>query len=128
MDTFFFFKAHLFSRAVGREGFCKQITMACARSVSHTGPVPSHGAHHSGSSLLHWEPSEADPGLHATPLSKLFRLRHSGVLRGADSVEPAFCALPRSEQLGCLASAVTAIITFPVPAVQFSGCTTGAPS
>ena len=40
-------------------------------------------------------------------------LSHSGsgtqvVLRGADSVGPAFCALPRSEQLGCLASAVTA--------------------
>ena len=30
------------------------------------------------------------------------------VLRGADSVGPAFCAFPRSEQLGCLASAVTA--------------------
>ena len=30
------------------------------------------------------------------------------VLRGADLVGPAFCALPRSEQLGGLASAVTA--------------------
>ena len=31
---FFFFKAHLFSRAVGREGCCKQIALSCAHSVS----------------------------------------------------------------------------------------------
>ena len=30
------------------------------------------------------------------------------VLRGADSVGPVFCALPRSKQLGCLASTVAA--------------------
>ena len=30
------------------------------------------------------------------------------ILRGADSVGPAFCALPRSEQLRCFASAVAA--------------------
>ena len=30
------------------------------------------------------------------------------VLRGAHLVGPAFCALPRSEQLGCLASVVAA--------------------
>ena len=30
------FQAHLFSRAVGREGSCKQITLACACSVSAT--------------------------------------------------------------------------------------------
>ena len=32
--TLFFFLAHVFSCAVGREGCCKQITLACARSVS----------------------------------------------------------------------------------------------
>ena len=31
---FFFFKVHLFSHTVGREGCCKQITLACAHSVS----------------------------------------------------------------------------------------------
>ena len=31
---FFFFKAQLFSRAVGREGCCKQIALSCAHSVS----------------------------------------------------------------------------------------------
>ena len=30
------FQAHLFSRAVGREGHCKQVTLVCARSVSAT--------------------------------------------------------------------------------------------
>ena len=39
MDTFF--QAHLFSRAVGREGRCKQITLACTRSVSATLGLPS---------------------------------------------------------------------------------------
>ena len=34
------FQAHLFSRAVGREGRCKQITLACARSVSATLGLP----------------------------------------------------------------------------------------
>ena len=36
VDTFFFFffLAHLFSRSVGREGCCKQITLSCACSIS----------------------------------------------------------------------------------------------
>ena len=33
-------QAHLFSRAVGREEHCKQITLACARSVSATLGLP----------------------------------------------------------------------------------------
>ena len=93
VDTFFF-QAHLFSRAVGREGYCKQITLACARSVSAT---HAHGAHRSGSTLLRQEPSEASPRLHALPRSKPLRLSSQVVLRGADSVGPAFCALPRTE-------------------------------
>ena len=50
----------------------------CAQCLSHTGPVPTHCAHSSGSRLLHREPSEASPGLHAPPRSKLLRLRYSG--------------------------------------------------
>ena len=73
------FQAHLFSRAVGREGHCKQTTLACARSVSATlGLLPAHGTHSLGSRLLHWELSKAGPGLHAPPRSKPLRLRHSG--------------------------------------------------
>ena len=42
VDTFFFFffQAHLFSHTVGREGRCKQITLACACSVSATLGLP----------------------------------------------------------------------------------------
>ena len=74
-------------------------TGVCSQCLSHTGPAPAQGTHHSGSRLLHQEPSEASPGLHAPPTSKLLRFRHSGSPRGTDSIGPAFCALPRSKQL-----------------------------
>ena len=42
---FFFFKVHLFSCAVGREGCCKQVTLACAGSVSAPLGLPLLAAH-----------------------------------------------------------------------------------
>ena len=81
-------------------------TGMCSQCLSYTGLALAHGAHSSGSRLLCWELSEAGPGLHATPRSKLLRLGAQEALRGADLVGPAFCALPRSEQLRSLASAV----------------------
>ena len=81
------FKAHLFSRAVGREGCCKQISLASvgsARSVSATLGCPRLQrvcfpcVHRLGSRLLCWELSEAGPGLHAPPRSKPLRFRYSG--------------------------------------------------
>ena len=84
---FFFFNAHLFSRAVGREGRCKQITLARALSASATLGLPLLRAHVaslpcprpcSGSRLLCQEPSVAGPGLPAPPRSKPLRFRHSG--------------------------------------------------
>ena len=53
-------------------------TGMCSQCLSHTGPAPAHGAQSSGSRLLCQETSEACPGLHAPPRSKLLRLRHSG--------------------------------------------------
>ena len=56
----------------------------CSQCLSHTGPAPHSPRvcppcpHCSGSRLLCREPSEAGPGLHAPPRSKLLRLRHSG--------------------------------------------------
>ena len=53
------------------------------------------------------------------------------VLRDADSVGPAFCALLSSEQLGWWGVWRTQslrLIASPVPATRFSGCATGAPS
>ena len=101
VDTFF---RLLFSRAVGREGCCKQITLACACSVSAiVGPPPLMVhvpfLHCSGSRLLTGNRSRLALGCRHLP-----GLSRSGsgtrvVLRCADSVGPAFCALPRSKQL-----------------------------
>ena len=53
-------------------------TGVCLQCLSHTGPAPTHGAHCSGSMLLHQGSSEVGPGLHAPPWSKPLRFRHSG--------------------------------------------------
>ena len=47
VDTFFFFffKTHLFSHAVQREGCCKGVTLACACSVSAPLGLPPLTAH-----------------------------------------------------------------------------------
>ena len=50
----------------------------CSQCLKHAGPAPACGAHSSGSRLLHREPSEAGPGLHAPPRSKPLGFRHSG--------------------------------------------------
>ena len=69
----------------------------CSRCLSPTGPAPAHGAHHSGSMLLHREPSEAGPRLHAPLQSTSLRHGAQVALRGTGSVGLVFCALPRSE-------------------------------
>ena len=53
-----------------------------SQCLSHTGPAPARGTHSSGSRLLHQEPSEAGPGLHAPPRSKQVQaLRKSSEVR-----------------------------------------------
>ena len=80
-------------------------TSVCSQCLSHTGPAPAHGAYalpaHTAQAL----------GCSAGNCPRLVLgcmhlpgLSHSGsgtqvVLRGADSVGPAFCALLRSEKL-----------------------------
>ena len=95
----------MFSRAVGKEGRCKQITLVCAQCLSHTGPAPAPGTCtlpvHTAQAL------GCSTGNHprlALGCMNLPGLSRSGsgtrvVLRGADSVGPAFSILPRSEQL-----------------------------
>ena len=73
------FQAHLFSRAVGREGSCKQITLACACSVSATlGLPPAHGACALPAHTAQALGCSAGNPLHAHPRSKPLRFRHSG--------------------------------------------------
>ena len=72
-------------------------TGVCSQCLSHAGHAPAHGAHHSGSTLLRREPSEAGPRVHAPARSKPLRFGAQVALRGADSVGTAFCALPRLE-------------------------------
>ena len=53
------------------------------------------------------------------------------LLKCTDSVGPAFCALPTSEQLrwpGVWRARSLWLIASPVPPTRLSGCTTGAPS
>ena len=80
-------------------------TGLCSQCLSHTGPAPAHGmcslSAHTAQAL------DCSAGNHprlALGCLHLPGLSCSGsgtrvVLRGADSVGPAFCALPRSEQL-----------------------------
>ena len=74
-------------------------TGVCLQCLSPAGPAPAHGTHSSGSRLLcRNHPRLALGCMHLPGLSR----SGSGtqvVLRGTDSVGPAFCALPRSEQL-----------------------------
>ena len=72
-------------------------TGVCSQCLSRTGHAPAHGAHRSGSMLLHRESSEASPRLSAPPWPKLLRLGSQLALRAADSIGPAFCALCRTK-------------------------------
>ena len=98
MDTFFFFLGSLVQSRCGEGGMLQtNDTGVCSQRLSPAGPAPAHSAHHSGSTLLRREPSEAGPRLHAPPRSKPLRFGAQVALRGTDSVGTAFCALPRSE-------------------------------
>ena len=123
MDTL----GSLFSRAVGREGCCKQILLACACSDSSTLGLPLlavHTAQALRSSA--GEPSEAGPRLHA-PLglscsgSALRKPSEAQIwlgLRFVPSPGPSSPGVCRARSLRL----------WPFPAAQCSGSTAGAPS
>jgi len=80
-------------------------TGMCLQCLSHTGPAPTHGAcnlpAHTAQDLDCSAGNHPPPALGFLHLPGLCR-SGSGtrvVLRGTDSVGPAFRALPRSEQL-----------------------------
>ena len=125
----------MFSRAVGREECCKQITLACAHSASASLGLPPLTVreppcpHCSGSRLLHQEPSVASPGLPAPPRSKPLRFRHSGSpqryrLGWACVLCPS--QIQAAQVMSYLESTIAA--TYRLPTARLSRCTTGAPS
>ena len=117
----------MFSCAVGREGRCKQITLASvgsAPSVSATLGLPPlmrvcfPCLHCLGSSLLCQELSEASPGLYVLPRSKPLRFRYLGSpqryrLGWACILCPS--QVRAAQVTSCLASAVTATYRLPHP-------------
>ena len=115
------FKAPLFSRAVGREGRCKQHWRVLAVPQPHL-PVPAHGARtlpvHTAQALGCSTGNLPRPALGCMHLPGL---SHSGsgtrvVLRGADSVGPVFRALLQAAQvMRCLASTAAATYRLPRP-------------
>ena len=117
---------------MGREGHCKQITLACARSASATlGLPPIHGVQPpcprcSGSRLLCQGPSEAGPGLHAPPRSKPLRFRHLGSPQRRRLGWACILCLSQvraAQVMRCLASTIA--MTYHLPATWLSRCTTG---
>ena len=81
-------------------------TGVCSQCLSHTGPplLTAHTAQALGCSAGNRRRLTLGC-MHLPGLSRSGSCTQV-VFRGADSVGPAFCALPRSEQLRCLASAV----------------------
>ena len=104
--TFFFFLGSLVQSRCEEGGTLQtNNTGVCSQCLSHTGPAPAHGActlpSHTAQALGCSSGNHPRLALGCMHLPGLSR-SGSGtrvVLRGADSVEPAFCALPRSEQL-----------------------------
>ena len=96
--TLFFFLGSLVQSCCG-EGGVLQTNNPRVQVVSqpHWACPCSRCTNHSDSTLLHREPSEAGPRLHAPPQSKPFRFGAQVAFRGTDSFGTAFCALPRSE-------------------------------
>ena len=109
---------------MGKEGRCKQITLACARSVSATLVFPRSqrvcfpSLHCLGSTLLCQELSETDPGLYALHRSKPLRFRYSGSpqrrrLGWACVLCPS--QVQAAQVTRCLASTVAATYCLPCP-------------
>ena len=117
----------------------------CSQCLSHPGPVPAHGAYalfaHTAQALGCSAGNYLRLALGCMHLPGL-SCSCSGTrvgLKGTDSVGPAFCALPRLEQLRqerqdiylsfndeVFGSVVAA--TYHLPVALLSGCTTGTPS
>ena len=133
------------SRAVGREGHCKQMSLVCmgsARSVSATLGLPllmacAFPVHTAQATVCSaGELSKVGPGVHALLRSKLLRFRFLGTpqrrrLGWACVLHPSQVRAARVTRcLTCVAapSLRLRLLPSPTPASQFFGCTVGTPS
>ena len=127
----------MYSHTVGREGRCKQITLACVHSVSATSGLPSlmvcvlSLSKRLRPRLLCRELSEAGPRFHALPRCKPLRFRYSGSPQGCRHSWA--CALCLSQARAarvtrCSVSWSLPLISSHAPATRCSVCTAGAPS
>ena len=92
LTTLFFFLPSLVQSWCGEGGMQQtNSTVVCTQFLSPAGPAPPRSAHHSGSTLLCWEPSEPGPRLHEPAGSKPLRLSTQVALRGGDSVGTVLC-------------------------------------
>ena len=129
-DTFFFFKTHLFSRTLGREGGMLQTnnTGVCLQCLSHTGSAPTHGAcslpAHTARALGCSARNHPRPALGCLHFPGPSR-SGSGtrvVLRGADSrLGLRFVPFPdiAAQMMRCLARAIAA--TYRLPPLGYLG-------
>ena len=132
----------MFSPAVGKEEYCKQISLVCVGSTrSHTGFALAHGVctvpvdTAQAPGCCAGELSKVGPGLHALPRSKPLRFRFLGTpqrcrLGWACILCPSQVIVTQANR--CLVSTdspgVMCLITSPILAAQFPECTAGAPS
>ena len=79
----------------------------------------------SGSTLLHWEPSEAGPRLRAPPRSK--PLRFGAQVASEAQLGLRFVPFPGLSSSEVWRVLLLRLVAFPVSAAQFSGWTAGAP-
>ena len=135
MDTFL---GSLVQSRCGERGTLQtNNTGICSQCLSHTGPAPAHGTcalpAHTAQAVGCSAGDCLRPALGCMHLPGLSR-SGSGtqvVLRGADSVGPAFVPFPGPSSSGDEVfgeSGRCNFITSPVPTARFSGCTTGAPT
>ena len=106
VDPFLFFLGSLVQSCCGEGGTLQtNNTGVCSQYLSHSGPAPTHGKcalpAHTAQALGCSAGNCPRRALGCMHLPGLCRAGSGTqvVLRGADSVGPTFCALPRSEQL-----------------------------
>ena len=102
-------------------------TGVCTQCLRNAGPARARGAHHSGSTSLRRDPSEASPRLHALPRSKSLSFGAQVALEVQIRLGLCFVPFPGPSRSGVWRAPSLRLVGFSVSAAQISGCTAGAP-